>query len=756
MLGALFLRTTQMAVPAAWAEATARAGLATVSHTMTVGSVSAAAKELTREVLKIMLLERLKLASAAVLAAGVIAWGASAAVLSVSKWPSAKAVAHVDHPYHQTAEIAVPRPESNSLDILNRVIVRGRVLGPNGQPVAGAKIFRTPRTGNLRRPYRSQEYTTSGPDGRFKFVADKQAALTDGDEKYLFETTVVAAAAPNYGVAWAEIPADGRSDDLTLQLVDDEPVTGQVVDLEGRPVPGATIQLLEVRAAAGEDLRPWLDAVEGKKGLEKTIDGRHLSRVTIALSLKVATDAEGRFSLTGIGRNRLVMVQLDGPTIVSEHLNILTRPGKAIEVLQFKEPRVVAIYYGASLQHAAAPTKPIVGMVRDKDTMEPLAGVTVESNQLAGNPVPGNAIVQTKTDTEGRYRLAGMPKGVGNKIRIVPREDQPYVSVHALVPDSPGLDPVTVDFELKRGIWIEGRVTDKATGKPVQGSVDYFALNHNPNVRDHPGFDGTIPPRWGIATKQNGSFRVVGLPGPGLIAVFYTGHHLLAPDRDDEYGIKESVLYTSPRQLGLLINYTALARIDPAKGVEIVNRDVTLDRGWTFTGTVLGPDGKPLVGAHSFGLTDRDGPHEPMQTAEFTVRAFNPRRPRDVFFLHPEMKLVGVARPPKQNGGSVTVRMEPGATIIGRLVDGHGRPRADVELGLRYHHKANSFYFDWSDFSPGRIKTDQEGRFRIEALLPDYEFRLSDGKGVLPFEGRTLRSGQTTDLGDVKLKPTNE
>ena len=51
---------------------------------------------------------------------------------------------------------------------------------------------------------------------------------------------------------------------------------------------------------------------------------------------------------------------------------------------------------------------------------------------------------------------------------------------------------------------------------------------------------------------------------------------------------------------------------------------------------------------------------------------------------------------------------------------------------------------------PRRITTDQEGRFRIEALLPGYEFRLSDDKGELLF-GDGLRSGQTKDLGDVRM-----
>jgi hypothetical protein len=57
----------------------------------------------------------------------------------------------------------------------------------------------------------------------------------------------------------------------------------------------------------------------------------------------------------------------------------------------------------------------------------------------------------------------------------------------------------------------------------------------------------------------------------------------------------------------------------------------------------------------------------------------------------------------------------------------------------------------WLDYPPRRITTDQEGQFRIAALFPSYEFRLSDGRGELPFGGG-LRSGQTKDLGDVQLK----
>jgi 5-hydroxyisourate hydrolase-like protein (transthyretin family) len=600
----------------------------------------------------------------------------------------------------------------------------------------------------------SPQYATAGPDGRFNFKVPKA--------KFGEHYTVVAAMAKDHGAGWVEVPADDKRGDLTVRLVEDDmPITGQILDLEGKPVTGATLRVVEIKAAPGEDLGPWLKAAKDKKApihdRSVRLEENYLSRYTIALSPTATTDAEGRFRLTGIGRNRLVRAQLDGPTIASQQLHILTRLGKAIEVprleadREYGAPSLVITYYGASFQHVAAPTKPIIGMVRDKDTKKPLSGATVESYKLATGPFSGVDIVQTKTDAQGRYRLTGMPKGEGNLIRLVPSDNQPYVSVHAVVPDSPGLDPVKVDFEPKRGVWIEGKLTDKVTGKPEKGSVEYFSLYSNPNLRDYPGLDGTSHTI--IGTEEDGSYRIVGLPGPGLVAVYHKVRYLRAPEREDEYGTKESSLNTSPYHIGFASNYAAIARVDPAKGIDSVKRDVTLDPGWSFTGTVLGPDGKPILGARNLGLGIPPWQREGMKTAEFAVHGFNQRRPREILFQHLEKGLVGIAHSPTVNGGSVTVRMEPGATMTGRLLDAEsGHPRAGIELELTFRLKEGQYF---GSYFPERIKTDHVGRFRIEALLPGYEFRLSDDKGELLF-GDTLRSGQTKDLGNVQMKRESE
>ena len=45
---------------------------------------------------------------------------------------------------------------------------------------------------------------------------------------------------------------------------------------------------------------------------------------------------------------------------------------------------------------------------------------------FAGSHIVGITSLKTRTDAEGRFRLAGFPKGHGNKLLIVPNDDQPY------------------------------------------------------------------------------------------------------------------------------------------------------------------------------------------------------------------------------------------------------------------------------------------------------------------------------------------
>jgi len=760
MLGAVSAAwdgSASAALAAAWTRAAVAAA--------TDGPISATVAALTQNVIRGMLMTQLKIASAAVLAVtaftsfGVLALvgatpgGQRPAARATTAAPRSESPAMAGTaPSVKNApasgpdvgsaspEQAAPPPDEKKQA---KVTVRGSVLGPDGHPVAGANLYL--RMDDLERSQPSVPRATSEPDGRFQFPLH--------EEELRHQHITVAAAAANSGVAWVHIPGEGKPDNLTLHLVnDDVPITGQIVDLEGKPVRGATFSVDSIYAAPDEDLGPWLKEVKKNTGDYLRIEGELLSRwCHVAVPRTVRTDAEGRFRLTGIGRNRLVEARLEGQAIAIQTLRIVTQPK---ETFQFRGNNAMT-YYGANFRYAAGPAKPIVGVVRDQDTKEPLANITVRSDKLVGVPFFGNAILQTKTDAQGRYRLASMPKGAGNRILVVPDgSDQPYVVSARDVLDTPGLDPVTVDVELKRGVWITGKVTDKVTGQPCPGaSVQYFTFYSNPNHSDYDGFAASIVFNF-VGIKDDGTYRVAGIPGPGLVAVHlpFESGYLRVTDRDDEEWADNKELYgTSPFAIDHPNNYCEIARVDPPKGVESVTRDITVDPGWDFSGTVLGPDGKPLAEARACVFNVNGSPgrgSKQTKGAEFTVRCSNPPGPRELLIHHREEGLVGVAQTPHKKGDSITVQLQPGATVTGRLVGADGKPRAGVDLSVWFRAEGRQV---WHNYSKEDIKTDGDGRFRVTALLPGRHYRLSDDNDRALVVRDGLHLGQTKELGDVQM-----
>src|SRR5439155_17828419 len=68
--------------------------------------------------------------------------------------------------------------------------------------------------------------------------------------------------------------------------------------------------------------------------------------------------------------------------------------------------------------------------------------------------------------------------------------DQAYLNTSLRVGDAAGLGPLTADVVLVRGVWLQGRVSDAATGRPIpRARVRYGAAKANPNLAPF-AFDG--------------------------------------------------------------------------------------------------------------------------------------------------------------------------------------------------------------------------------------------------------------------------
>ena len=147
------------------------------------------------------------------------------------------------------------------------------------------------------------------------------------------------------------------------------------------------------------------------------------------------------------------------------------------------------VYYGARFDHVAAPTRPIVGTVRDKDTGAPIPGVHITGMPNIPNSLITTPGVEATTDAQGRYQVNGLPTSRGFKLFTEAPVGQPYVNCGFISPaGEPRPGPFTFDIALKRGVLVRGRLTDKATGKPVRGHVEYYAFQDNPHLDEFPNF----------------------------------------------------------------------------------------------------------------------------------------------------------------------------------------------------------------------------------------------------------------------------
>jgi len=391
---------------------------------------------------------------------------------------------------------------------------------------------------------------------------------------------------------------------LTICLPrDDAPVSGRLLDLEGRPVAGATVRLTTIAAPPGGDLTPFLNAARDSKVRIYELQSKHLSKQILPGFQPIpgaTTGPDGRFVMHGIGRERQVEVVIEGPSIRSLRISVLTRPGPPIDIVDLyrKKAPWIERFYGAPFELNLAPSRPYEGVVRDRDTGQPIAGVKIESFKLADSNILNSTLIKTTTDKDGRFRLTGMPLGVGNEVVLTPPDDQPYLNSQYKLPDSGGLKPIPIDLTLKRGIWLQGKISDKSTGKPVDASLRYSAAVNNSHIDEVPGFRDLFyngNDRGRYFTKEDGTYRIPVLPGAGLITVGEMGGET-AYAIDESAGPKPNEASYRPYPYDLGVSW---AEVNVGESPASRTRDFVLRpaESRTVSGEIFDEQGKPLTGA---------------------------------------------------------------------------------------------------------------------------------------------------------------
>ena len=470
---------------------------------------------------------------------------------------------------------------------------------------------------------------------------------------------------------------------------------------------------------------------------------------------------DGRFRLAGIGRDRIAELIVSGPTIATARLYALNRDGEAIGTTNTNAMTPERTIYNARrFEYAAAPSKPIEGVIRDKDTGRPVTGVTVHGMVYDEHSHVRAQGVETTTDALGHYRLTGLPKGPAYRLFLEPGSGSPYTKTTFRVPVvTQALEAVNFVVGLKRGVLVRGSVTDKATGKPVSGYVNAYAFRDNPHIADFPGFGESYDSY--ALLNDDGRYEVVALPGRGLIACrsdlgLYRGY--VGADAIKGYDVEAGRFDTYPGTFNVR-DYHVVTEINLDPKAESAICDLRVDPGGSLMVTALDPKGKPVSDTIAAGVTDLFYSIEYWQESPtIEIHSLHPSKSRRVTIVQAERKLVGFLYLKGTESGSTTVKLQPSGTITGRIVDDEGQSRGGLALnnrgGIYPEPPGDRGILPNSSASPG-IRIGRDGRFRIEGLVPGLKYGADAVEGFMyrgdVFKDVSVAPGELKSLGDLKV-----
>jgi len=564
-------------------------------------------------------------------------------------------------------------------------ILRGVVRSPGGDPLPGILVT----TGAL-------EPVPTDNSGRFQFEIPGS-----------LEELTIRASATGYRDAKVVVPlADEREIEMAkpIRLSMKPGLVGRVLDAEGRPVADARIQRMDVEDwmdqkgvrsdaggwyhvpdAVGDDIslhvthrefysRLLMDLRCAKGGSTRVPDERLERGLVIRGRL---TDPKGApiagvrmIALESRSSDWIDMTEFETEDVVVADEDGRYRIGGLYErtyrVLGHAACWVVPIRAGVGVKEGRETVvdlvltrgKAISGVVRGADGI-PIAGATVremhrdESIRVDAGRVTSRFPVTT--GAEGRFRLRGLgeePLGVFvRKEGFVPALEREV---------TPGRDDLVLT--LKRVSRIRGRVVSAENGEPIpEARVDPYGAG--PDV---------------VTTARDGTFEIVVAPGPRRTLRARCEEYLTAETEVEDLKpgeVREGV------EIALALGLRLTVRVLNARdGTPLAEARVQID----------GPNGRS-------GRTGADGRIAfvglPPGTYEVEASA------RDF----PEKKFAGIVLPREKE---LTLLLEPGGVIRGRLLDAEGKPAA---VGY-------ALLMDANERAVGEATTDEAGEFSFSGL----------------------------------------
>jgi RNA polymerase sigma factor (sigma-70 family) len=768
------------ALPAGLTATTIKAALATAAGEGLAGIVSASVAELVKGMTTAMMVSKAKTATmflvTAVLLAGAGAWTCHTLATPRSAEQPAEPPASPSRT-EQGQKAQTPRKEQK-----DSIRVMGRVLDPDGQPVKGARLYwprlpkNEPRTSEDVESIDIAERAKSDAEGCFRFE------LPRSDIHPEWRNVCLLAVADGYGMDGVELPKEGPIPEVTLRLAKAQPIEGRILSTEGKPLAGVSVRIMGVGKPRQERLDDFLAAWK-QKDLRAT--NRAFGKLSQQMfpplnekSFQAVTDKDGRFRLQGVGIERLALLRFRAPGLTPTPLFVVNRAGfdpapwnKAARdnvPPEERRPDRPPLLYGPKIEYVAPAGRRIEGTVREAGSGKPVPGYRITVN------VPNGFDISAVSDSEGKYKLLGVPKMKEHMLSAYPPANSAWLPTAARGEDAAGLQPLQVDFTVARGVVVRGRVLDRATGQGVYAWVRFVPLPGN-TFFGKPGYDyykyaQDEPTKTDL--REAGRYQLAVLPGPGVLMVQARGDPKINGGnlyKQAEFDAKDcerfkitendrSFLTALDNHSESLAIQNAVKVLDLAPGTGPAKCDVFVERGQRRTLRIEDADGKPLTGTSVGGVTATWPDAMTVKDANCTIFALDPKSPRRLFFYHAQRRLVGTLLLRGDEKEPVVVRLGRATPVIGRLLTNDGQPLAGADIYLNWMDAIANQLYGGVEKRP-KVRTDKEGRFRFEGIVPELKFQLGIIRGETIFLGeppigtRQVKAGATLDLGDVRVKP---
>jgi RNA polymerase sigma factor (sigma-70 family) len=692
--------------------------------------------------------------------------------------------------------VAVGQPPRDAMPAKSRAAASDRASGSNGAADRGQEITLKGTVFDTDgKPFRGAKLLLAG-----KGDEPVDLGVSDADGRFATRIAVdhrplhVVAKAAGFGCDFCYVYANDAP--VELHLVKDHAVRGRIVDTQGRPVPGASVHALEIAAYENESLDAFLVEWKKRDFFKGPPRARQHLREAPSSLFATTTDARGQFTLDGSGRERFVVLRLDGAGIADMEIQVLNREGfdpkpynqATLDNMPegFKKTRW--LLDGPELAIVAELEKPIRGIVTAADTGKPRSGVDVwltRNDRQALTPVP----VKARTDASGRFAIRGARKAPAYMLEVQGDTDAAYMPRQVYFDDTIGYEPIAVDFRVLKGVIVTGHVRDRSTGEGIPGHVMAAVLAGNPYAKQYTEFHLGAHGEPMQITADDGAFRVVTIPGPVLLMGGAQGSRQQADGRrvprvykqpvpDPKYpqyfpkapsgtiGYSYSCLYL-PDGGGVVPvqgNYCRVLDIKP--GTEFVEQDLLLEPSATLKVLVRDAAGKALTGARVAGTRPEDyfSPDN-CRTDTCTVYDLQPGKTRLLVFFHPGQALAGTLMLNGDEKTPVIATLRPTGSVKGRLVGEDGKPLTGVPIDLKYRDRAAAEMHEDAEWSRQRL-SGSDGSFLIETVIPGLAFDLSIGPSsrqrrkltvaLKPAAAVTVGPGETKDLGNVVVRPRAE